>query len=448
MSTKNSQLLNNDFIMEIMKACLQNKNMLEISLSHIKDNFLPEGSLEDIFKEIRKQYKVFEKRPTIGTLKLALRKNHDAMELLDEIKEMQEVDIDVILSSLEEFIKTCNYIDIYNKSSDFYNRNEQKKAYDIFIKGAEDISKFSLKEETYTNVFGDFEIRQTERVSKTDDVTKIPSGIDELDRAINGGFETGQLIVWVARSKGGKSFGLNHCGMHSARLGHDTVHFQLEGTKKECLDRYDALWSGNLYKDVKDGNFSDKSLTAFRKITNNLRSDISVYAPEKFGAMTVIELRNRIIDLRKKRDIKTVIIDYLELLDPDDNFYRPSEERFRQSKVARMLKDLALEFNILIITATQSSSITKEMYEDPDFVISEEHLSEDKGKLRPIDMLLSINRTSEEKRNHIARISIAAARAHHGTDEPIYIKQNLKASRFYDRKNTLLEMFSQSMPNN
>lgn len=442
----NEQILNNDFIMEIFKACLQDKQILEICLSQIRDNYLPEGSLDIIYKEIRRQYKVLEKKPTIGTLKLALRKNEDVLEILEDIREMKEIDTEVILSSLEEFIKTCKYIEVYNKSSDLYNRNDHKKAYDIFIKGADEINQFSLRNQTYTKVFGDFEMRQAQRFSNNNIVTKIPTGIDELDRATKGGFETGQLILYVARSKGGKTFALNHHGLYSARLGYDVAHFQLEGTERECMNRYDAAWSGNLYHDVKEGNFSDKSLLAYKKIRNTLKTDINVFAPEKFQSLTVPQLRQRLIELLKTKDIRVVIIDYLELLEPDENYYKPSEERFRQQKIARALKDIAMELNILIISATQSSSISKDFYEDPDFVISEEHLSEDKGKLRPVDMLISINRTSDEEKNNIARLHIAASRENRKTYEPIYIKQNLKSSRFYDRKNTLLELFAQDMP--
>jgi len=439
------QTINSDFIFDIFKGCFQSKDFLGIVIDNIKVTYIPEGTLEAIFNELVFQHKTREIRPSIGTMKLAMRKNKDALEMLEEIKEMEPVDIDSILNGLEDFIKNCMFIENYNKASELFNKDKTKEAYTIYSTGAEDISNFTLDTEQYAAVFGDFAKRQVERLNGGN-VTKMPSYIDELDRRTNGGHETGQLVIFVAESKGGKSFALSHYGISTLRSGYDVLHIQLEGTKKECLDRYDANWSGNLYQDVKVGEFSDKSLKAYKKIRETMNSEIFVYAPEKFNSFNADNLERRIINMKKKRpNLKLVVVDYLELMAPDNQTYKPSDERFKQQKTARRMKEIAMEQDVLIVTATQTGVLSRELINDPEFVLDREHLGEEKGKIRVVDMMISINRTKDEEHESIARLHIVAAREVWGGNEPIYIKTNLKRSRFYDRKGTLTKFFEQDM---
>lgn len=439
------QTINSDFILDIFKGCFQSKDFLHIVLDHVKVTYVPEGTLEAIYNELKFQAKTQEIRPTIGSMKLAMRKNRDALEMLGDIKEMEPVDIDTILNGLEDFIKNCMFIEYYNTSSEFFNKGKTKEAYNAFSKGAEEIQGFSLDTEQYESVFGDFNKRQVER-SNGLNITKMPSFIDELDRRTSGGHETGHLVIYVAESKGGKSFALSHYGVTTLRNGYDVLHIQLEGTKKECLNRYDANWSGNLYQDVKVGDFSEKSLKAYKKIRENLNAEIFVHAPEKFNSFTADDLERRIINLKKKRpNLRLVVVDYLELCSPDNQVYKPSDERFKQQKTARRFKEIAMEQDVLIVTATQTGVLSRELINDPEFVLDREHLGEEKGKIRVVDMMISINRTKDEEHEGVARLHIVAAREVYGGNEPIYIKTNLKRSRFYDRKGTLTKFFETEM---
>lgn len=439
----NEQKFDYDFILEIFKACLTDKSFLEIVVGHCKQSYFPEGVLEIVFKEIKDQYRLEGKKPTVGTLKLSLRKNRQALEVLEEVKDMESVDVGHTMFHIEEFIKHNRFIELYNRAADDFSKGDTKKAYSSFQKGAEEISGFSLTSDMFEKVFGDFSKRQNERLGKKTETTRIPSGIDELDRRTT--FETGELAIWMAESKGGKSFLLTHLGLTAARLGHGVAHFQIEGKKAQCLNRYDAAWSGSLYQDVKDGEFSDKKYAAHKKILENLgKSDVHVIAAEKFNSMNMLEIRKKLIELKKKYDIKVVIIDYLDLVNPDDQFYKPSEERFRQQKTAQAMKELAMELNVIVHTATQTSDIDVELKNDPDFVIRRSNLAEDRGKVRPADRLLSLNRTEDEEENNLLRIFIDADREHK-RQRPIKIATNLKYSRFYDRKRTLSNIFDEEM---
>ena len=135
--------------------------------------------------------------------------------------------------------------------------------------------------------------------------------------------------------------------------------------------------------------------------------------------------------------IDVIIIDYLELLEVGDgHVYTPGEERFRQAKLAKGMKMLAMEFNAVVHTATQSSNIPEENKQDPEFVITRAQLSEDKGKIRPFDIFITINQTRDEAKEEVMRLHTDKLRDYKNGN-PIHICNNFSYARFYDRKRTL-----------
>lgn len=437
--------LEESFLLELFYSCITNKNICDIVLKEIKLNFLTEQEHKDLLKEIRNQIRTFKKQPSFASLRLFFRNDHDVLDLLSNIQDISEKpDEEQLLVGLQDFIKECKFSELLVECADTYNRGEKKKAYGLFTKGAEEFSKFSLSASHSETVFTDFDNRQIERVlaNSLTTVTKVPSGIDELDRITHGGFEFGELIMWMARSKGGKSFCLTHLGVIAARMGFTVLHFQAEGTKAQCLNRYDSLWTGSTYYDIKEGNVSSEKFDKLKNIVRTLgKNDIHVVAPQKFDSLTMIEIRQKVIEMKKLFDIKVVIIDYMDLIGVGDQKYNPSEDRLRLQRVNRMMKDLAIEQNVVIHTATQATSnISEDLLNDPNFVLSRTDLSEYKGKVEAVDGLISINKTNDERKSKTCRLFVEALREH-DSGQIIHMKQNLNLSRFYDRKNTLKEFF-------
>lgn len=443
MSNK-EDFLEEDFLIEMFNSCFSNKTICDIVIANVKYNFLPDESQKKLLKAIRDSVKDTRKLPTIGGLKLFFRKDHDVLDLLSNIRDLEnKPDEEQLLHSLQQFIKESKFSELLVSCADTYNLGDKKKAFSMFSKGGKDLELFSLSASYSESVFADFETRNIERIleaAETKDI-RIPTCIDELDNYIHGGFEIGELIMWLAQSKGGKSFCLAHLGVSAARLGFGVLHFQAEGTKKQCLNRFDSLWTGTTYYEVKDGKIPDSKYESLKKVVANIgRNDIHVVCPEKFDALTMVDIRKKVIEMKKLHDIKVVIIDYMDLISPGDEKYSPSEERQKLQRVNRMMKELAVEQQVLIHTATQASSVSDDDLNDVNFVMKRQNLSEDKSKVNAVDGLISINKTSDERKNKVCRLHADALREH-DSGFTIYIKQNLQLSKFYDRKNTLREFF-------
>jgi hypothetical protein len=441
---KNDELLdkfNEDFVTELFWSALKFKNIMAILCETIAEGFFPEESQKKFFTEIKTQFKIEGKMPTIGGLKLVFRKDRQMMFYIDTIREFdgEFVTEDSIVNSIEKFVRQSKFMALFNNVSDEYSKGKKKQAFNNFIKGAEELANFTLTEGVFENVFENFYNRHAVRIVERDSgkMDKLKFGIDELDYK-SGGMERGDLVCLLAQAKGGKSFALTHVGLHTSRMGGGVLHFQLEGTKKQCMNRYDSAWTGTKYSEIKEANITEEKFNQINKYLKNHMGEVSVYAPEQFNVFTMVEVKRQVAEIKKKRQIDLVIIDYLDLLNPDSHVYSPKDERFRQQKTAQMMKQLAMEENVVVLTATQASNIPYELSNSPEFVITRDYLAEDKGKVRPVDMLISINRTKFEEKNGICRLYAEAMRESGSWgNEPIYIRQSLAYSKFYNRKKTM-----------
>lgn len=442
---KNDGLASN-FVVELLAAALEKRTVFEIVRQYLKFSYLQIESEKKLWQWVTKRYDRTGKVPTIGQIQQQFQDDENVLEKLEEISYV-EIDEqgghEMIVDTFEKFIKKMKFLEANDKIADLYNQGKKEQSWDMFVKYAEDFSKFSIQSAKFETVFGDFAERQAKR--RSDDWQfryKIPTGIDEIDYRLggdNGGPETGECVLWLGDSGAGKSQVLVSVGISAARQGFRVAHFQLEGTKEQCLNRYDAAWTGTLYQDVKLGNITAKKMEVTKRIIKKLRkSDIIVSSEETFNAKTLPDIRREVKEMEKTYGkIDVIIIDYLELLEVGDGHnYTPHEERFRQAKLAKGMKMLAMEFNAVVHTATQSSSIGEEQKNDPEFVITRAQLSEDKGKIRPFDIFITINQTRDESKEEIMRLHTDKLRDYKNGD-PIHICNNFAYARFYDRKRTL-----------
>lgn len=433
--------LNEDFILQVFNLALKDRKNLDLLLVHLKFEFLPEESHQRLWRVITVEYDTNDskKPPTKAVLAQHFRTDIEVLQVLADMKDVEMDEDTVIVKNLEHFLKQNLFVSSYNAIGSHYNKGNQQLAYQEFIERADEFINFSLQNKSLNKVFGDFRKRQFQRdIDKIEGSkrVRIPTGIDALDRDI-GGFETGEFVLICGDSGSGKSFLGNHFGINSARRGYPVYHAQAEGTLEQVTNRYDSAFSGSRYFDVKNNEFSKTKLASIHKALDQITGEIHIKAFEQFGTATAVEIRNDIKELQKEHDIKLVVIDYLDLIDPGDGFaYGPNMERFRQQKVARMFKNMAMELNVVVISFTQASSIPPDDLNNPDFVITRYNLAEDKGKLRPADIFLTINKTKDERKEKMCRLYLDKAREHSG-GQVIYLKQNLATSRFYDKKATL-----------
>lgn len=442
--------LNENYTTELLKLALRNKRVLECALPHLKDSFLPSDEQSIIWKDIKTGFLATNTIPTIGTIAERHKKDLEVLEEIGRIKESQLPDADEILNQFEGFIKDSMFHQAYDELSDLFNASRKEDAFTLMKRTSEDIANFSIKEKYYTRLYDRFHDRHNIRVKDREEGKfldeKIPFGIDEMDRITKGGCNKKDVFCANAQSGVGKSKLLRHIGVHASRRGFRGLHVSAEGSEEENMAAFDTAILGQKLGDVERGTLSDDILTKVKSVIRDVRrreGELFIECYEQFDTASLSDVRNLIIEIEKIHGkLDFLSLDYLELFDPGDGKkYSTSQEgeRLRRDAVASKLKNIAMEFNIAIFTATQASSVEPELLNDPKFVMTRYNISGNKTLIKPFSYFVTLNQTKDEYNNNVMRIYMDKVRKYKG-GQIIKIFQRYDRERFYDRRRTINEI--------
>jgi replicative DNA helicase len=178
----------------------------------------------------------------------------------------------------------------------------------------------------------------------------IPTGFADLDAKL-AGFQPSNLIILAARPALGKTslalnIALNVAVNEKAPVG----FFSLEMSKEELVDR---LLVGQADIDawrLKTGRLSDED---YKKLTEAMGelSEAPIFIDDTPGA-SILEMRTKARKLKAEKDIKLIIVDYLQLADAGRRFDSRVQE---VSFVSQGLKNLARELKIPVLAISQLS---------------------------------------------------------------------------------------------
>lgn len=445
-----SDKLNENFVNELFRLMLRNKRIFEVVSANMKYQFLPNEHYKDVFKSIKKFNDVSQQLPTLGWLSQSFDHNSDVVTVLSEVKNADIIDKGDALNQFELFLKNAMFIEAYDQLGDLFIKGQRDDAFDVVNKLNENLNTFVIREKYYDKVIGSLTERIVERginsTSETKPKVKIPLGIDEFDSITRGGIDRGDTFMALAQSGVGKSKFLKHVGVHAARRGFKVLHVQAEGTREECLQAYEVGISGVDLKDIEVGSVDSQTINALNKAVKNILAgggEIYAEAFEQFDTADMQDVRELIQDIERTHGkLDVLLLDYFELFDPGDGKrYKVSEERQRREALANKLKNIAVEFDIAIITATQASTVAPNLLNDPTFVQTRYHISEFKGVVKPFSYFVTFNQTEDEKEMEVMRIYVDKMRKYRG-GQVIKIFQNYGKERFYNRKKTINELYS------
>lgn len=447
--------LNENFLYELFRLCFLKKSVLEVVREHLKFQYIPKElkELKLIYQSIISQYEITGNLPSYGITSQQLSDNVEVQSALDKIKHSDVVDSEMMFKQLFQFIKDVKFQLIFQQAVENYNNDKKEEALDIFIKGAEEISTFTLKNSDgqFIKVFEDFDkrIKESQMMRETgeDFKEKLPFGIDCLDIISRGGLDKGDIAMWIMRSGVGKSTALRWTGMYCCRLGYDVLHVQLEGGKKEVFDKYTQIWTGSSYSNIKWGNIPKEKQLNIERVIDSLRErkrDLYIYSFEKFGESSMTDIRDLVFEYQKLKGKfpDLLIVDSLDLtasgvskkIDTD-----PAYKKEKLQSVAQRMKNLAVECNMAIITATQTGNVQKQSWNNPDFTITREHTEGDRTLVKPFSFVFTGNQTEEEEKKGYARIYLDKVRFYKKSERVFPICQHYDTGKFYDKNRTLKE---------
>jgi replicative DNA helicase len=251
--------------------------------------------------------------------------------------------------------------------------------------------------------------------------TGITTGFADIDKVLyHKGWGRRELSVIMGGAKAGKTtalldFGISACG-HINR--YNVLYVTLEVSAQIISERLDARLSnqiigelGSHIHDVKD------KVKRFME-----RAGKFVIHEFPSGSMRVSDLR-RLLERYKAKGIvfDMVVLDYADLMSPErvtDN----SQENSKSVYVG--LRGLAMQEGIALLTATQTNREGAKKT-----VATATDVAEDFNKVRIADILISINKSDEERNLNQARLFFAACR-NQRSGFSIRINQDLSRMKF------------------
>lgn len=187
-----------------------------------------------------------------------------------------------------------------------------------------------------------------ERMNQPDLITGVTTGYHHLDE-LTAGLQSSDLIILAARPSVGKTaFALNMALRAALHQNVPVAIFSLEMSKEQLMTRLISIHAKVELARLRRGQLNDEDWAALHTRLDTLR-----YAPiyiDDSSALSTLELRARVRRLHSQKDIKFVVIDYLQLMRSS----RWQESREQEiSDISRNLKALAKELNIPVLALAQ-----------------------------------------------------------------------------------------------
>jgi len=179
----------------------------------------------------------------------------------------------------------------------------------------------------------------------------ISTGLDQLDH-LTGGLQPGKMILVAGRPSMGKTALAMNIAEYVARCGVKVYFVSLEMGATELVERALAGRSGvpgNLIRDAYRLQHGD--LGAIYKAEDAM-ADLPMHlddAPGRtVGAMTSIARR-----LKSTQGLGLIVIDYVQLLEPDKTSAAKATRQEQVSQISRRLKAMAREIDVAVVALSQ-----------------------------------------------------------------------------------------------
>lgn len=206
--------------------------------------------------------------------------------------------------------------------------------------------------ESLSSLAGKAQRKMEELASRSESVTGVPSGYNNLDK-LTSGWQPSDLIIIAARPGMGKtSFTLALAKNASMLHNKGVAFFSLEMSDVQLTQRLISMESGVGLTKLRTGKLEEEEWRRFNGAVEQL-SEVPIYIDDT-PAINIFELRAKCRRLKIKHDIQMVVIDYLQLMTGGVDKKNGTREQ-EISSISRALKSMAKELEVPVIALSQLS---------------------------------------------------------------------------------------------
>lgn len=354
---------------------------------------------------------------------------YKTMPSLEQAKAITSIDIEPVPTDIdghkewffdefEKFTKRCELERAILKAADLIEKGE----YDPVEKLIKDAVQIGLTRDMGTDYFENPKDRLL-RIKESNG--QISTGWPVLDDMLYGGVNRGELNIFCAVSGGGKSLFMQNISANWVQAGLHGVYVTLELSEELCAMRIDSMLSGvssrNIFKNIDDVNLKISMLG--KKTHGSLRLK---YLPAQSTVNQVrAYLKEYQIQTGKKLDF--VCVDYLDLLMPSTVKVNPSDTFIKDKYVSEELRNLAKEFNVLMLTCSQ---LNRSAIDEIEF--DHDHIAGGISKINTADNVCAIYSSRAMRERGKYQLQFLKTRNSGGVGQKIDLDFDVDTLRVYD----------------
>ena len=253
---------------------------------------------------------------------------------------------------------------------------------------------------------------------------QISTGWPTLDRRLFGGMNRGELNIFAGGSGAGKSLFLANLGVNWALQGLNVLYLTLELSEDLVAMRIDAMTTGISTKEIfKELDDVEMKVRIIGKKSGRLQIK---YMP---SGKTANDLRAYMkeYEIKTGAKIDVLLVDYLDLLMPASRKISAENLFIKDKYVSEELRNLAMEKQVILVTAAQ---LNRGAVEEVEFDHS--HISGGLSKIQTADNVFGIFTSRAMRERGRYQIQLMKTRSSSGVGMKVDLEFNLETLKISD----------------
>jgi replicative DNA helicase len=377
----------------ILRQLIHDEDFLRQVLPFIKEEYFTNQEERILFRKINDFVQKYNNCPTIASLDIACQNDKTITEKQygelqdyfdDYLRQRKEKPkLEWLLDQTEKFCKDKAVYNAIMRSIKIIDGSEKTLQEDAIPALLQDALSISFDKSIGHDYFEDAESRWEFYTRKEN---KLKFDIDYLNKITNGGLTKKTLNILMASTGVGKSLVMCHMAANWIAQGLNVLYITLEMAEEKIAQRIDANMLDidiNKIELLPKESFNNRIQKILKKTTGKL-----VVKEYPTSTAHANHFRALINDLHLKKNFKPdiIFIDYLNIC--ASARYKPSQNTNSYiivKSIAEEVRGLAVEFDVPIISATQTN---RAGYDNSDIGMTE--TSESIGLPMSVDLFLAL----------------------------------------------------------
>jgi archaellum biogenesis ATPase FlaH len=253
---------------------------------------------------------------------------------------------------------------------------------------------------------------------------QISTGWANIDKKLFGGFNRGELNIFAGGSGAGKSLFLQNLAVNWASAGLNCCYISFELSEMLVAMRLDAMITNiptrKIFPEIDN---VEMKLKMIAKKAGNLQIK---YLP---SGSTVLDIKTYLkeLELKNKKKIDCILIDYLDLMMPKSKKVSPADLFIKDKYVSEELRNLAVESQMLMATASQLNRASVEEIE-----FDHSHIAGGLSKVQTADNVFGIFTSRAMKERGRYQLQFMKTRSSSGVGQKVDLEFDVDTLRIKD----------------